>query len=80
MAREAELSILDLRYESYRMRDPGLEVQRLASIAKRGIDTNERIVLLNGFKRYCCARKLGMGRAPYAYGTPGYAVEFCKGA
>jgi hypothetical protein len=44
------------------------------------VDTNERIVLLNSFKRYRCARKLGMGRAPYAYSTPGYAVEFCGGA
>ena len=73
MAREVELSILDLRYESYRMRNPALEARLLASIAQRGIeeplegvDTNERIVLLNGFKRYRCARKLGIARAPYA--------------
>jgi hypothetical protein len=73
MAREVELSTLDLRYESYRLRNPGLEARLLASIAQRGIeeplegvDTNERILLLNGFKRYRCARKLGMGRAPYA--------------
>lgn len=73
MAREVELSTLDLRYESYRMRNPGLEARLLASIAQRGIeeplegvDTNERILLLNGFKRYRCARKLGIGRASYA--------------
>jgi hypothetical protein len=73
MAREVELSILDLRYESYRLRNPGLEARLLASIAQRGIeeplegvDTKDRILLLNGFKRYRCARKLGMGRAPYA--------------
>jgi hypothetical protein len=73
MAREVELSILDLRYESYRMKNPALEAQLLASIAQRGIeeplegvDTNERIILLNGFKRYRCARKLGIGKAPYA--------------
>ena len=72
MAREVELSILDLRYESYRMKNPALEAQLLASIAQRGIeeplegvDTNERIILLNGFKRYRCARKLGIGKAPY---------------
>jgi hypothetical protein len=72
MAREVELSILDLRYESYRMKNPALEGRLLASIAQRGIeeplegvDTNERIILLNGFKRYRCARKLGIGKAPY---------------
>ena len=45
----------------------------LASIARRGIeeplegvDTTERRILLNGFKRYRCARKLGIRVAPYA--------------
>lgn len=73
MAREVELSILDLRYESYRMRNPGLEGRLLASIAQRGIeeplegvDAKDRVLLLNGFKRYRCARKLGIGKAPYA--------------
>jgi hypothetical protein len=73
MVREVELSALDLRYESYRMRNPALEARLLASIAQRGIeeplegvDTSERILLLNGFKRYRCALKLGMGNAPYA--------------
>jgi hypothetical protein len=73
MAREIELSTLDLRYESYRMRNPALEVRLLASISQRGIeeplegvDKSERILLLNGFKRYRCARKLGIGKAPYA--------------
>jgi predicted transcriptional regulator len=73
MAREVELSILDLRYESYRMRNPGLEARLLASIAQRGIeeplegvDTKDRVLLLNGFKRYRCARKLGIDKAPYA--------------
>jgi hypothetical protein len=73
MGRQVELSTLDLRYESYRMRNPGLEARLLASIAQRGIeeplegvDTRERSVLLNGFKRYRCARKLGIGMALYA--------------
>jgi hypothetical protein len=72
MTREVELSALDLRYESYRMRNPELEARLLASIAQRGIeeplegvDANQSI-LLNGFKRCRCARKLGIGRAPYA--------------
>jgi hypothetical protein len=73
MGREVELSTLDLRYESYRMKNPALEARLLASIAQRGIeeplegvDTQGRSLLLNGFKRYRCARKLGMSRAPYA--------------
>ena len=73
MGRELELSTLDLRYESYRMRNPALEARLLASIAQRGIeeplegvDTKERSILLNGFKRYRCALKLGLGKAPYA--------------
>jgi KorB domain len=73
MGREVELSTLDLRYESYRMKNPALEARLLASIAQRGIeeplegvDAQDRSLLLNGFKRYRCARKLGMSRAPYA--------------
>lgn len=73
MGREVELATLDLRYESYRMRNPAAEARLLASISQRGIeeplegvDTQERSLLLNGFKRYRCARKLGIGMAPYA--------------
>ncbi len=73
MAREVELSTLDLRYESYRMRQPAVEARLLASIAQRGIeeplegvDRQESSILLNGFKRYRCARKLGIETAPYA--------------
>jgi len=72
MAREAELSTFDLRYESYRMRNPALEARLLASIAERGIeeplegvDPGGDRILLNGFKRYRCARKLGIGLVPY---------------
>lgn len=72
MVREVEVSTLDLRYESYRMRNPALEARLLAAIAERGIeeplegvDTNGRILLLNGFKRYRCALKLGIRHVPY---------------
>jgi len=72
MGREVELSALDLRYESYRMKNPGFEARLLACIAQRGIeeplegvDVKGRSLLLNGFKRYRCARKLGIGSAPY---------------
>ena len=72
MFRQIELSSLDLRYESYRMRNPAQEGELLASISVRGIesalegvDAGERHLLLNGFKRYRCARKLGIGTVPY---------------
>lgn len=72
MVREVELSTLDLRYEDYRMKQPAIEGRLLASIAQRGIeeplegvDVREVSILLNGFKRYRCARKLGIALAPY---------------
>lgn len=72
MAQEIELSTLDLRYESFRMRNEALEARLLSSIAQSGIeeplegvDRQGASILLNGFKRYRCARKLGIGIAPY---------------
>ena len=73
MGQDVELSALDLRYESYRMKNPAQEARLLASIARRGIeeplegvDRAEGNILLNGFKRYRCAWKLGIRVAPYA--------------
>ena len=73
VARECELSTFDLRYESYRMKNPALEARLLLSITERGIeeplegvDVEGRRVLLNGFKRYRCARKLNLDAVPYA--------------
>jgi predicted transcriptional regulator len=72
VVREAEISTFDLRYEGYRMKNPALEGRLLALITERGIeeplegvDVEERRILLDGFKRYRCARKLGMGLVPY---------------
>lgn len=72
MSESVELSTLDLRYESHRLRDGAREARCLASIAQRGIeqplegvDTAGGRFLLNGFKRYRCARKLGIHCAPY---------------
>ena len=69
---DIELTSLDLRYEGHRMRDRAGEARLLAAIAERGIaeplegvDENERHVLLNGFKRLRCARKLGLRSVPY---------------
>lgn len=72
MAQEIEISTLDLRYESFRMRNEALEVRLLSSIAQSGIEEPLEgvarqgvCILLNGFKRYRCARKLGIEMAPY---------------
>jgi ParB-like chromosome segregation protein Spo0J len=72
MSREIEISELDLRYESYRMRSSAQEAKLTASIAQRGIeeplegvDTGAGHILLNGFKRYRSARKLHIEVVPY---------------
>jgi hypothetical protein len=73
MARDVELSSFDLRYEDHRMKNSRLEAKLLVSIQERGVerplegvDSDAGRVLLNGFKRYRCARKLGLGIVPYA--------------
>lgn len=55
------------------MKNRAQEGRLLSSIAERGIeeplegvDAHGVRVLLNGFKRYRCARKLGIGTVPYA--------------
>lgn len=73
MAEEIELAHLDLRYESYRVKHPAREARLLAQIAERGIDEPlEGVdgaecsrILLDGFKRYRSAKKLGLGVVPY---------------
>jgi predicted transcriptional regulator len=73
MAQEVELSGLDLRYEGFRLKQPALEERLLAAIAQRGIEeplegveVQQVKVLLNGFKRYRCARKLRLPTVPYS--------------
>lgn len=72
MRKEIEICRLDLRYESYRMQSQAQENRLLSSIALRGIEEplegaelGDGYVLLNGFKRYRCAQKLGIGIVPY---------------
>lgn len=81
MMREVELSTLDLRYEHCRMRNPSQETRLLDSIAERGleeplegVDTPQGRLLLNGFKRLRCARKLGIETAPYVSLGPDEAM------
>jgi hypothetical protein len=69
MSQEIELSRLDLRYESHRMRQPSVEARLLSDIAERGIaeplEGVGNYILLNGFKRYRSARKLNISTVPY---------------
>ena len=73
MPQDVEISSLDLRYEGCRMRHDGAERAILSSILEHGIqeplegvDTEGGRILLNGFKRYRCALKLGISMVPYS--------------
>ena len=72
MLEQVEITSLDLRYQDCRMRCPGAEKALLLSILEKGIcdplqgvDTKPCRILLDGFKRYRCAKKLGLGIVPY---------------
>ena len=72
MSETVERTSLDLRYQAYRLRNDAAEARLLASIAERGIeqplsgvDTPQGRLLLDGFKRYRCATKLGIECVPY---------------
>ena len=72
MSQDVEITSFDLRYESCRMKHAGEEKALVASIVEHGIreplqgvDSGEARILLNGFKRYRCARKLGLAMVPY---------------
>ena len=73
MAQELELSSLDLRYEGHRLKNAAVEERLLTSILQRGleeplegVEVGGAHILLNGFKRYRCARKLRLATVPYA--------------
>jgi len=72
MAQDIELSSLDLRFEGYRLKNAAFEERLLGSMAQRGIqeplegvEVQGTRILLNGFKRYRCARKLKLPTVPY---------------
>ena len=72
MVEQVEVSSFDLRYQGCRMRCPGAERALLLSILEKGIrdplqgvNTEQSRILLDGFKRYRCAKKLSIGIVPY---------------
>jgi len=69
---EIEISSLDLRYEGYRLKSRATEKALRASIEENGIreplqgvDDHDTHILLDGFKRYRCAKYLGFAIVPY---------------
>src|SRR6266516_6363621 len=67
-----ELSQLDLRYEGCRLKSPAAEARLLAAIAQsgiqqplQGVELAAARILLNGFKRLRCARKLHIHTAAF---------------
>ena len=70
---DLELADLDLRYQGHRLAQPRLEQQLLSAIAQTGIEQplhgvcdGAVAILLDGFKRYRCARKLQLHTVPFA--------------
>jgi len=73
MTNEVDLARLDLRYEGFRLKEPALEERLFASILHHGIqeplegvEVQQSHVLLNGFKRYRCARQLRLSTVPFS--------------
>ena len=72
MIHQVEILRLDLRYESYRLKSLEAERRLLNSIIEHGIkdplqgvDDKGSLILLNGFKRVRCCRKLKLKMVPY---------------
>ena len=72
MTSDVEMTSLDLRYEGFRLKAPAVEERLFSSMVQRGIEeplegveVQGLRVLLNGFKRYRCARKLRLATVPY---------------
>ncbi len=73
MIEKIEIIDFDLRYEKFRLKSKKIERALLESIIEhdileplKGIDSKDgKKILLDGFKRYRCAKKLHIGIVPY---------------
>ena len=72
-----ELSQLDLRYEGCRLKLPAVEARLLAVIAQagiqqplQGVELSSARILLDGFKRLRCAKKLHLSTVPFVSLAP----------
>lgn len=74
MVEKIEINNLDLRYEKFRLKSKEIERALLASIIAndiqeplKGVDLGDGTkILLDGFKRYRCAKKLNISMVPYS--------------
>lgn len=74
MIEQIEITSLDLRYEKFRLKSGKTEKVLLASIIDhgiqeplKGVDSEDDIkIILDGFKRYRCAKKLNIEMVPYS--------------
>lgn len=76
-AAAVELAQLDLRYEGCRLKSPAVEGRLLAAIAQsgiqqplQGVEVSGTPLLLDGFKRLRCARKLQICTVPFVSLAP----------
>jgi hypothetical protein len=70
-----EMTQIDLRFEHLRLKDPAQERKLLSAIVEQGVreplqcvmaTSEHQTILLDGFKRYRCARKAGLRLVPVA--------------
>jgi hypothetical protein len=75
MMNSIETTQIDLRFEHLRLKDPAQEQRLLVSIIEQGIQeplqcvvgpSDKNAILLDGFKRYRCARKASIRLLPVA--------------
>jgi len=70
--KEIEISQIDTRFEEFRLKDKNQEKALLSSILEQGIreplrcvvKPEDQVILLDGFKRLRCSKKLGIKMAP----------------
>lgn len=71
-----EMGTINLKYEKMRLRDERREEMLLSRIAQRGIEEplegivvsedGKEAILLDGFKRFRCAKRLNLGMVPWS--------------
>lgn len=73
MVEQIEISSLDLTYQGCRLKSNFTEKKLLSSIREigiqeplKGVNTDGKRILLDGFKRYRCAKSLNIGNIPYS--------------
>jgi ParB/RepB/Spo0J family partition protein len=84
MATTIDINEIDLRYANYRLQNNRRETELLTSILEKGIIEPLYIIgktpyiLIDGFKRYRCAKKLNISTIPYILLDEEEAVAIIK--